>query len=119
ATARAATAAVLAGRAAPSATGAVSASVAALVRGAIRAMTLSRVKVMATASLFAAVALLAVGGLVRAGLPKGEPGAAPRPTLAGGPEAGTQKGEARPLDLLVIRRSDRSPVAWAAIEASW
>ena len=124
ATARAAMATVLAGRAAPSATGLISASVSALVQGVVRAMALSRVKMVATTCLVAAVGLLAVGGLVRAGLPGREAGAVPGPTpaagaQAGGPKAGTEKGETQPLDLLVVRRSDRSPVAGAAIEASW
>jgi RNA polymerase sigma factor (sigma-70 family) len=68
ATRRGATACALAGRAAPAGTIAISASVAALTQGAIRVMTLSRVKILGFVATVAAVGLLTVGGLVRAGL---------------------------------------------------
>jgi RNA polymerase sigma factor (sigma-70 family) len=126
ATTRASVATLLAGRAAPSATIVISASVSALVQGVIRAMTLSKVKMLATACLLAAVGLLAVGGLVRAGLSRGEAGTAPSPMAVfgvqdGGPtaKATTRKTEPRTLQLRVVQRSDQGPISGATVEVSW
>src|SRR5262249_19806287 len=71
------------------------------------------------------VGLLAVGGLVRAGLPRGGPDAAPSPiplveaqAVGQTPKAGTQKTELRTLDLRVVRRSDQRPISGATVEVS-
>ena len=67
ATCRAGMATLLAGRAAPSATTVISASVASLARSVIRAMTVSKVASLATAFLAIAAGALMLG-LVRPGL---------------------------------------------------
>ena len=64
ATTRAVMASVLAGRAAPSASSVLSASVAALAQGVIRTMTFSTLGKLAAATILAAVGLLAAAGFV-------------------------------------------------------
>jgi RNA polymerase sigma factor (sigma-70 family) len=100
ATARAVTASALAGRAAPSASTVISASVAALAQGVIRAMTVSTVKMATLATILTATSLLAVGGFVRAGLFRIEADPKPGAPLLAGSEGGGQAaktvGEPKP-----------------------
>lgn len=113
ATTRAAMASVLAGRAAPTAGGIISASVAALTQGAARTMLIARVQHTAAAVLLVALGLLAVGGLVRAGLPPGKP----IPSTLPDPRA-QQPATPSHIELRVLGRSDGKPIAGATIEAT-
>ncbi len=113
ATTRAAMASVLAGRAAPTASVVMSASVAALTQGAARTMLIARAGRAAAALLLVALGLLAVGGLVRAGLPPGKP----IPSTLPDPRA-QQPATPSSVELRVLGRSDRRPIAGATVEAT-
>jgi RNA polymerase sigma factor (sigma-70 family) len=115
ATTRAVTASILAGRAAPPASTVISASVIALAQGVIRTMTLSTIKTLTAAAILAAIGVLAVGGFVRAGLARLE---AENQPVAQAPKAVNQKAGTKTLDLRVVRRSDRQPVAGAMVEVA-
>jgi RNA polymerase sigma factor (sigma-70 family) len=91
ATTRAGMASVLAGRAAPSASSVISASVAALTQGVIRTMTFSTLGKLSAATILAAVGLLAATGLVRAGLSRFEAHSAPGLARFAAGQAGGQK----------------------------
>ncbi len=112
ATTRAAMASVLAGRAAPTAGGVISASVAALVQSAARTMLVARAGRAAAAFLLVALGLLAASGLVRAGLPRGEliPSTHPEPDVQ-------QPATSSSVELRVLGRADRKPIAGATVEA--
>jgi RNA polymerase sigma factor (sigma-70 family) len=126
ATNRAGMAMLLAGRAAPSATTVISASVVSLALSVMRAMTVSKVASIATAFL-ASIAGISVLGLVRAGRSA---------TLAGeqakiGPSVGiglpsettnpvqdAPKSDARTsFDVLVVREADGQPIQGATVRA--
>ena len=126
ATNRAGMATLLAGRAAPSATTVISASVVSLALSVMRAMTVSKVASI-TAAFLAIIAGISVLGLVRTGRSA---------TLAGqqakiGPNAGTGlpsestkpvqdalKSEARTsFDVLVVREADGQPIPGATVRA--
>ncbi len=118
ATTRAATASVLAVRSAPLATGIISTSFATLVKGVIHAMALSKVKLLGSALILATVGLLAVVGLVRAGLSGSEisslqanPASVAHPDPAGRkPEAVENDRELTRLEVQVVRHTDRRPI---------
>ena len=119
----AATSSLLAGRAAPSATGIISKSVATLVQAVIHTMTFSKVKMLATSAMLALVGLLAVVGLVRGGLSKTE--ADPSPSLthpaelqAGGQPSQAASAKAERLDFRVVRVSDKQPIEGVSVEVS-
>jgi RNA polymerase sigma factor (sigma-70 family) len=125
ATTRAVMATVLAGRASPSASTVISASVTALAQGVIRAMTLATLKKVSAVTILTAVGFLAAVGFVRAGLLRFEAGRAPHPTVpalaqAGSQtlKAGTEKAKTRTLEFRVVRRSDQQPVAGANVDVS-
>ncbi len=120
-TTRASMATVLAGRAAPSAVGVISASVSTLAHGVIQTMFLSRMKRLTAGLILSAIGLLAATGLVRAGLPGAQPAAATsrKPQPEGqAPEAGARKPLPGPIQLRVIARQGKQPVAGAMVEAS-
>ncbi|MHB1557650.1 MAG: sigma-70 family RNA polymerase sigma factor [Isosphaeraceae bacterium] len=114
ATTRAAMASVLAGRAAPTAGGAISASVAALTQGAVRTMIVARAGRAAAAFLFLALGLLAASGFVRAGLPRGDDD----PAVTHPTERAQQPAIPSGVELRVLDRSDRKPIVGATIEAT-
>ncbi len=123
ATIRAATATSLAGRAAPTAATAISASVAALVQGVIRTMTIAKISAVAAAVVFAAVGLLVLGGLVQAGLiavkdnppqPVAAKASSPQPQAA----AVQVKAGVRTLDFHVVSRSDKQPIPGVTVNFS-
>jgi RNA polymerase sigma factor (sigma-70 family) len=124
ATTRAAAATLLAGRAAPSTATAISASVAALVQGVIRTMTISKVAAVASAVTVAAASLLILGGLVQAGLSA----VAYNPPQLAATKAKTQEPEAdavrenagvRTLDFRVVGRSKQQAIAGVTVEISY
>ncbi len=119
ATNRAGMATLLAGRAAPSATTVISASVASLARSVLRTMTVSKVASLATAFLAIAAGVVMLG-LVRPGLSatrpeQQKPGAGP----ASESKTAVQKSDVRRLELRVVSRSDKKPIAGAAIGVSY
>ena len=123
ATARAGMATLLAGRATPSASTVISASVAALTRNVTRGMTLAKVASLAT--VFCAIAAVAVLlGTVHAGLSA----AAPTHQKPAPPAASAAATQAKPpvdrsvlqtLEVRVISRSDKQPIAGASIHVSY
>jgi RNA polymerase sigma factor (sigma-70 family) len=119
ATNRAGMATLLAGRAAPSATTVISASVASLARSVMRAMTVSKVASLATAFLAIAAGVVMLG-LVRPGLSATRTGQQkPGPAPASESKAAVQKSDVRRLELRVVSRSDKKPIAGAAIDVSY
>ncbi len=119
ATNRAGVATLLAGRAAPSATTVISASVATLVHSVIRAMTVSKVASLATAFMAIAAGIFVLG-LLRTGL-SATP--AEQQKQAAAPAADLNTVVVKPgrheLDLLVVSRSAKQPVAGATVAASY
>jgi len=121
-TTRAATAMLLAGRAAPSAATAISVSVTALVQGVIRAMTLSKITSLASAVLLVAVGVLILGGLVHARL-SAVADHPPQPVAAkveaAAAAATEEKTGVSTLEFRVVRRADQRPIPGVAVEFSY
>jgi RNA polymerase sigma factor (sigma-70 family) len=123
ATARAATATLLAGRATPSTATAISASVAALVQAVIRTMTIANLTALAGGVIFMAVSILILGGLVHAGLSAvahhpPQTVAANAKSLESEPAATQEKAGVVPLDFRVVSRYDKQPIPGVIVEFS-
>jgi len=120
-TTRAGLATLLAGRAAPTAASAISASVAALVKGVLRTMTVSKATALIGLVVFVAAGLVALAGLVRAGRATIELSSI-NPSVAGPsdakPEPLQEKSRTVALELRVIDKSDKQPIAGVDIAVS-
>ena len=116
ATNRAGMATLLAGRAAPSATTVISASVALLARSVLRAMTVAKVASLATAFLVIAAGVF-VMGLIRPGLSATRPEQY-KPSAASESTTVVQKSDVDQLELRLVSRTDKQPIAGASIDVS-
>jgi RNA polymerase sigma factor (sigma-70 family) len=116
ATNRAGMATLLAGRVAPSATTVISASVAALARSVMRAMTLSKVASL-TSALLVIAAAVSMLGLVRPGLSATREGQQePRSAPASESKPAVEKSGLHELELRVVSRSGKQPISGASID---
>jgi RNA polymerase sigma factor (sigma-70 family) len=118
-TTRAGIATLLAGRAAPSATTVISASALALARNVTRAMTVSRAALLALAFLTIAAGIVMIG-LVRAGVSASvveqqKPAAAPAIERS----QTAEKSHSQSLEVRLVSRSSKQPIAGAAVDVSF